>query len=330
MLLVVYHNLHYFGYGPLIILEQSKTFNDIIKVFFMPLFFFISGFSSYKKTFSTKKKSISSFLWKKFNALIIPSLVFMLLYIFLFDYPFTLVVADKMKVGYWFTITLFEFFVFYAVTLLFLQRLKISDKWSDFVLIIVSLFICGFSVIQFLGVKSDLFGLLSVGQWNFYFFFIIGVFCRKYFGEFQSFLDNSFIMGIVLVSFIIAIYFCYAERQHFGLLYIFFYILLGSVSPFIFFGFFRKYQNGFSKQTILGRWLQYIGKHTLEIYLLHYFFLPRNLHFIGDYFALNPSPVLEFFISMLIACMVISVCLVLSSVIRISDKFDFVLFGKTS
>lgn len=89
---------------------------------------------------------------------------------------------------------------------------------------------------------------------------------------------------------------------------------------------FKKYQYSFSKKTLVGNSLQYIGKHTLDIYLLHYFFIP-DLSPFRDYIFSSSNIVFELFFGVGVALMVIAVCLVVSKVIRTSDLLGHYLFG---
>lgn len=93
------------------------------------------------------------------------------------------------------------------------------------------------------------------------------------------------------------------------------------------FAYFRNYQFSFTEETRLGRILQYIGKRTLDIYLLHYFFLPRNLEPIGQFFSENVNPILEFIVSMFLSIVVVGICLLVSNIIRISPILGHWLFG---
>lgn len=102
-------------------------------------------------------------------------------------------------------------------------------------------------------------------------------------------------------------------------------ILNGLLGITIVYNFFRKYQDSFSKETKLGRILQYIGRRTLDIYLLHYFLLP-DLSNIGEYFG-SSSTVVGLFFGIAIALMVIAVCLVISNTIRLSPILGHYLFG---
>lgn len=94
----------------------------------------------------------------------------------------------------------------------------------------------------------------------------------------------------------------------------------------IVFAFFRKYQASFTSSTRLGAALQYIGRRTLDIYLLHYFFIPK-LHFIGNFFKESPNMLLELCCGLALSLLVAGLCLVISNIIRISDLLGHYLFG---
>ena len=72
--------------------------------------------------------------------------------------------------------------------------------------------------------------------------------------------------------------------------------------------------------------MQYVGRRTLDIYLIHFFLLPRALSeftLFKDY----PMPILEFAASALIAIIIIALCLLISNVIRLSPTLAHFLFG---
>jgi len=94
----------------------------------------------------------------------------------------------------------------------------------------------------------------------------------------------------------------------------------------IVFAFFRKYQASFASSTRLGTSLQYIGRRTLDIYMLHYFFIPK-LPFIGDFFRESPNMVLELCCVLALSLLLTGLCLLISNIIRISDLLGHYLFG---
>lgn len=72
--------------------------------------------------------------------------------------------------------------------------------------------------------------------------------------------------------------------------------------------------------------MQFVGRRTLDIYVLHYFF-PISTIEIGKFFQVSINPVLEFFVNGFIAILVILICLIVSNVIRMSSFLRHHLFG---
>ena len=75
--------------------------------------------------------------------------------------------------------------------------------------------------------------------------------------------------------------------------------------------------------------MQYTGRRTLDIYLIHYFLIPRNLSFI-TIFTDHPMPIIEAAASTLISILIIAVCLLISNIIRLSPWLAHWLFGAKS
>ena len=73
--------------------------------------------------------------------------------------------------------------------------------------------------------------------------------------------------------------------------------------------------------------LKCIGTRTLDIYLLHYFFLPRFLLAYAPQLSAYDNKLLEFIIALSIALVVVAVCLLVSYLIRLSPFLGHYLFG---
>lgn len=75
--------------------------------------------------------------------------------------------------------------------------------------------------------------------------------------------------------------------------------------------------------------MQYVGKHTLDIYLLHYFIIP-DLSRYRNFFIFDGK---EFFVGeilimgLCITVPIIALCLLLSVVLRKSSVLEKYLFG---
>lgn len=91
---------------------------------------------------------------------------------------------------------------------------------------------------------------------------------------------------------------------------------------------FRHYQEHFSKQKRVGQVLQYIGTRTLDVYLLHFIFLP-SLPQVGRWLNVNhPNFVVEIVLAVGMGLVVIAFCLLVSNILRVSPLFKEYLFGK--
>ena len=81
------------------------------------------------------------------------------------------------------------------------------------------------------------------------------------------------------------------------------------------------------KKAHLSKPLQYVGTRTLDIYLLHYFFLPRFLIPYADQLRAYNSQFIEFLVILAIAFVVLAITLLASYIIRLSPFFGHYLFG---
>ena len=92
--------------------------------------------------------------------------------------------------------------------------------------------------------------------------------------------------------------------------------------------FFRFYQHQFTRQTFMGRSLQYVGTRTLDVYLLHFFLLPK-LPMVGKWLdKMQPNFLLEIVVTLVPALIVVAFCLLISNILRISPHFSENFFGR--
>jgi fucose 4-O-acetylase-like acetyltransferase len=92
------------------------------------------------------------------------------------------------------------------------------------------------------------------------------------------------------------------------------------------FTFFRLSASWFQK-IHLSKPLQYVGTRTLDIYLLHFFFLPRFLMPYADQLKAYDSHALEFLVIMGVSLIVLALTLLASYIIRLSPFLGHYLFG---
>ena len=98
----------------------------------------------------------------------------------------------------------------------------------------------------------------------------------------------------------------------------------------VLFGFFRAKQEHLTNDKVLGRSLQYIGRRTLDVYLIHYFLLPFREGGVVHFFTDHPMPIIEAFCSLMVALLIIAFSLLISSILRLSPILAHYLFGVKS
>ena len=81
------------------------------------------------------------------------------------------------------------------------------------------------------------------------------------------------------------------------------------------------------KRLHVSKPLQYVGTRTLDVYLLHYFFLPRFLMPYAGQLKAFDSQLVEFVVILVISLIVLSLSLLVSYVIRLSPFLGHYLFG---
>ena len=149
---------------------------------------------------------------------------------------------------------------------------------------------------------------------------------KKHFDFIQRIFDKRITLLVcILVYFLLNIYHEYISINGIiGLLNRFSKSFSGILIVFIFF---RSKQFFFTQERKLGRCLQYMGRRTLDIYLLHYFLLPFQLQYVTSIFKEFPMPVIEFVFSLFVALIVIAFSLLISNIIRLSPTLAHWLFG---
>lgn len=322
--LVVYtHILMVAGLG------GHETFlGDVITSFYMALFFFISGFFAWKPASSICKQNITHVLPQKFKALVVSSVVFFAL----LNYSRSSDIFGWMTTGfrsYWFTIVLFQMFV------IFYTAIGISKLVHREIALPIMITL---SLVALVVLRSHL--LYNWRLWQildmanlclFLQFFTFGMICRKYSAKFQRIISNNITITILIITFVLI--FCILripavfENEIITLLiYTFITTYIGILLLVSLFYISRYYfeKSGFI-QNSLCRW----GQRSLDIYMLHFFFLP-NLLLLKSF--LSPDNMIVFQIAICggLSVFVIAISLLTSCCIRTSDFLASWLFGSGS
>jgi fucose 4-O-acetylase-like acetyltransferase len=325
MILVVYSHICGMCLG-----DKWMGWNDVFFLFRLPCFFFISGWLFEQVGRQWNSVTIRHTVRHKFMVQIVPTVIFLLL---LAPPPLFFSRLGATKGGYWFTFALFEFFILCILSERYLR------KWSGVFAIVISAAAFCYDIyynrlqMELQNVQwsmfngqwiTDVLGFLSFMTWRYYLFFFVGTWVKRHFEAFVSWTSKPWVIIAVIVSFI-----CIAlipHSDHAIREYLLF-ALGGIFGLTMVFTFFRTFARYFTRDRWLGRSLIYIGTRTLDIYLLHYFVLPRFLILYSDQLRAYDSRLLEFVIALSLALVVIAVCLLASYIIRLSPFMGHYLFG---
>lgn len=333
MLLVVFAHVETF----MLSIDPSSTLiSGLFLSFLMPLFFFISGYISYKRDNVGHKLFYVNNLVKRIRIQIIPTMFFGVLFTYMYSIgDFESFINNYDKYGYWFTLCLFGMFLILFINNFLVCGMckKTSKKILSITLLVITI---GLHLFKFLydnnsNIKSvsDIFCFHQVCV---YFpFFIFGYIASLFKEEFNKLLENKKIQALIFILFLGTFYIQYMlppsifEVNRILLLYRSLqYIIVGASGICIVYNFFRINESLFSKETKLGFILQKIGGRTLEIYLLHYFFLSQ-IHSLGNY--IKNDIILELSIGLILAFFIIVCCLFVANLLRMSKSISYFLLG---
>lgn len=335
MLLVVAYHVAQNGFGESEKLSLSLSLQVLFR---MPLFFFVSGFLAYRPTWRWTPRSFASLTWKKVKVQVLPALVFLCVFIVVrwklpFAESFMKCMHSPTKGGYWFTWVLLQMFLIYYLTAACSQPFgkKVEHGAVVFLWVVSLLASLSLFLPQTLGYwyKTDFMMYSSVFQtFRFMHFFLMGNLVHRFWSQVQQLFRSSWFFPLLaIVAFVCcADYFKWhtfrlewANIPHKLAMYSLLFIVVM---------FFYHYQVHFTQQTRLGRMLQYIGTRTLDIYLLHFIFLPRWRE-VGQWLdAHQPNFVLDAVASTIVALLVVAFCLLVSHALRISPLLKEYLFGR--
>lgn len=341
MILVVAYHVALQGFDESVKVSSSLPF---LVLFRMPLFFFISGFLSYRSKADWSFGGLVQMVGKKTRIQIIPTIVFFMTFVALTapnNFIGTLIedFHSPTKGGYWFTLVLLYMFIVYYIYEFFIQKLRTKSSLPYIILWIIAIALYETCYLPhdfywaYGASKENQTGWLydsSIFQFMLFFhFFVFGNMVHRYWSKVEKMFDCQ---GIILTIIIIA-FLSTGDYLKFHLLKGAWANLSQTLARYslltLVFLFFRYYQDCFTKERKLGRVLQYIGTRTLDIYLLHFMFIP-NLPQIGEYFQQNRHNfVIDTSLSIIIAMIVIGFCLLISNVLRISPFLKKYLFGRS-
>ena len=314
MILVVYSHICHFCLG-----DSLLGFNGTFFLFRLPCFFMLSGWLFEP----VAQRPFMANVRHKFMVQIVPTFIFLLL---LAPPPEFFHQLGALKGGYWFTFVLFEFFILYMLII------RLGKRWAPWValVIVIASFIYAryYNSIQSSAVGIQVWmvnglGFMSVALWRFFLFFYIGAWMRRNFEAFIRWTNKPAIIAMITLVFFIVASTPHVDNLWYEILRFY---LGGITGMWMVFTCFRLGISWLEKLN-LSKPLQYVGTRTLDIYLLHYFFLPRFLMPYTDQLKAYDSHLIEFLVIMGISLVVLAFSLLASYIIRLSPFLGHYLFG---
>ena len=317
MLLVVMGHIYYFTYSH----SESIWFKGISS-FHMPLFMFLSGMLIYKKNLPYCY-SFSQLL-KKVLMFILPMIVFGMCFTFFFanvhsydDIIFEVVafLFSPAKNGYWYLVSLS---IFYISMQLFRFNRSNTFVWDIVLSVFVyCIFLLGWKMTTQVG---NLFCLLNCT--DFYPFFILGYFTRKYdVVEFVK--QNNIIFTIAIIGYLILF------NRDWGFHAINtlserFVIRLCAIIAIVMLFVWRE-----NKFSYIEKKLSYVGRNTLDIYVLHYFIVCNiNLVTVDRWLENSNNYVLSIFFTLFIAIPITFISIGIGKILHRSTFVEKYIYGK--
>jgi len=227
--------------------------------------------------------------------------------------------------GYWFTIVLFGMFVIYfSVTAL----ARLTNK--DFALpCMIALGISGPILIQ-LGITDEGWFGTIFGTTNLCFFmrwFVLGLVARRYHTTFRRYFTDNTMKACFIIAYIIGLCGFHNDMPYPVIAKIIETVVIPYLGVLTLVSLFYSFSDYYKSNAVAARFLCFSGCRTLDIYMMHYFFLPA-LPMLGAWLAPNSMLIFQLLVGCGIAVIITTMCLLLSNCLRSSALFADWLFGE--
>ncbi len=312
MLMVIWGHLVYFD----LTCGADTWLTRCFFLFRMPLFFFVSGFVAYKAEAGAEwlRQKMSNRVFKQ----LLPTVAVGLIFCFTHGMSHRVLFLTDMRAGYWFTATLFEVFVVYALLNFVMTRFGVrhgmrNAVWAALLVastVVYYLYISGKMQLSENDVQRG-FGLVQFFRNAKY--FLLGLLARAYCRRFIALIEKTWLMTAVAVVFVV-VYSLWCE--HFSLSSPMHWarslrIPMSVMGVVLMWRFFHSFRGVFNTSSAVGRLLTLIGRNTLPVFLLDYFFIEARRQLkntaIGEAAASNA--VVE-----VVLCLTLSLSIALSTI----------------
>lgn len=292
----------------------------LIYSFHMPLLMFCSGLVAlHVKEYTWNV--IGQTLWKRVCTLLLPFFVTGSIRYF---------TQGGYFLDYWYLWMLFQFIIVVMVIDGMCSLIPKIGRLISSCFIVVSALIVHVFYSRFLAYQELPF--INIGQWSLYPYFCMGMICARY-DLCAKWFSKNWVYTLALLVFGFLTYWIticgnyFPKQSQTGCLL--------PISAIIFLVYLFK--NGLSETSRPVQWLQDLGRHSLEIYIIHFFFLFR-MHRIGE-FVMQQAHILGggrtiFFVqvtsSFIASVVIIVLCYIVMNMINKSKVLSQIFLGRKS
>lgn len=302
----------------------NPLFLNINATLQLPLFFMISGFFAPHML----KESFSMAVWNKLVRLVIPGILMFSIYVWVFNLNFTNGLYEPFKYGYWFTFVMFGYSIIYIIVSKFTKVFKLSNKTSTCIHLISGV------LITYIGLGSDrlsaelpILDLFSTALYNYYFYYALGAILFTNRKLILSSLSNKWLLGGGVLFYSIgqiAIAKYGTESLHYGSGIT--NLCIVSIALLIIWKLFDSYPQ-LSKTSAIGRFFTLVGRRSLDVYFIHYFFIPKDLSSWGIYFQSIDGVFISYLCAVLLSIPLIYISMGIGYILRLSPITSKLLLG---
>ena len=283
----------------------QSVVTQIIALFRMPLFFFISGYFVYSVNYT--KNLYRRRLANRLKSQLWPTIIFWALFCIGFcNSNFSQSLQDHFKSGYWFTFVAVELFCIFSPLFLFFTWKNSSIRQRNMILLGFSALLLTTAIVgsKILGWETTkLWGFLSFSDMFLYMpYFTLGILFKINNDRILKIITNKIFVLASFIAFIALLSIPMNALVHIG-------CAVAGIS-IIHYLFWKIFQYKSILESRISYLLQYIGTLTLEIYLLHYFII-EALKIVPDINILTglKNTLFEFPVYLILSSIIICGCL---------------------
>ena len=299
--------------------------------FTLPLFFFVSGFFLFRPMEVWTGRRILDALKVRSCALLGGTVVFTTLYFVVMRRPDPLSwLPDGNFVEYWYTISLFQIFLWYLVAV---GIGKLGGKmmfWSPVLLAFCASFLLPYTP---WAEKYWCYWWLNEKTALYFQFFAVGMIVRRWQEPFFRILSRPLILTLLIVGYLASLiggwtYTFFWTENCPGMITLFRETLSRYFGLLLVLRIFYDAREWFDGDTWLLRKWRLIGCRTLDIYFLHYFLIPR-MRWVGPYLMRGNTFIPEFMGAAIVSIVILSLILPMSALLRRAPLLRSLLGAKS-